>query len=335
MESRQNSSDAAFTGPLFVVGMPRSGTKLLRGLLNQHSMIGIPDIESQFLPFWSRHWHEYGDLSVKENFTKFYEHAISLPYFVYMKETVGIIGESEWYEQCQSYDIPGVFEALIRHDANIPKSSKGIWGDKTPSYIIHIPLLKSLFPSAKIIHIVRDVRDYSLSSHKAWGKNMVRAAVRWQERITMFRTNLRLYTNDIWELKYENLLENPEKELRNICDFLAIPFQEKMVELDRPSENLGDAKGQQKVVKGNKRKYVSSMKTSLIAQIERISKPALQAYDYPVDYTGPRKEVSALRMTAYQLLDGINLVRFEARERGVINALKFRWSLFKTSGNRT
>jgi hypothetical protein len=39
-----------FRGPLFVVGMSWSGTKLLRDLLNQHPQIGIPPSESRFLP---------------------------------------------------------------------------------------------------------------------------------------------------------------------------------------------------------------------------------------------------------------------------------------------
>src|SRR4051794_28172751 len=41
-----------FQGPIFVVGMPRSGTKLLRDLLNQHSRISIPEVETHFLPLF-------------------------------------------------------------------------------------------------------------------------------------------------------------------------------------------------------------------------------------------------------------------------------------------
>mgnify|MGYP000529984615 CR=1 FL=1 len=57
-----------FKGPLFIVGMPRSGTKLLRDLLNQHPKIHIAEIETHFLPFWFSQWKEFGDLSEKENF---------------------------------------------------------------------------------------------------------------------------------------------------------------------------------------------------------------------------------------------------------------------------
>jgi hypothetical protein len=48
---------ASWTGPLFIIGMPRSGTKLLRGLLEQHPRVRVPTIETEFFPFlvrWAR-----------------------------------------------------------------------------------------------------------------------------------------------------------------------------------------------------------------------------------------------------------------------------------------
>ena len=62
-----------FKGPLFIVGIPRSGTKLLRGLLDEHPMIGIPPIEIEFLPYWEKRWRDFGDLSDPYMFSKFYK----------------------------------------------------------------------------------------------------------------------------------------------------------------------------------------------------------------------------------------------------------------------
>ena len=45
---------ARWTGPLFIIGMPRSGTKLLRGLLEQHPRVRVPTIETEFFPFLVR-----------------------------------------------------------------------------------------------------------------------------------------------------------------------------------------------------------------------------------------------------------------------------------------
>jgi len=331
MEQQTASNQISFIGPLFVVGMPRSGTKLLRSLLNQHPLIHIAEIETHFLPFWFNHWDEFGDLSNKENFSSFYKKAISLPYFVYMQENSGLISQDEWFYSCDKYDVASVFEALIRNDTNVSKTENGIWGDKTPSYLTHVPFLKSLYSEAKVVHIVRDVRDYCLSSKNAWGKNVIRAAFMWQQNISEFRKNLNTYPTDILELRYEDLIDDPGTELQRICDFIDIPFNQDMITLSQPSENLGDAKGKKSVVSSNKGKYLNAMNPHIRRKIERIAFSVLKSYGYPVQGRSTKVTISGGRLRLYQLLDGINLVRFEARERGFFNALKFRWSLFKTS----
>lgn len=320
-----------FTGPLFIVGMPRSGTKLLRGLLNQNPSIGIPNVETHFLPYWAKHWAEYGDLSNRGDFSRFYNQAINLPYFTFMQETGKIIQENDWYESCENFNISGIFEALMRHDANTPVGSEKIWGDKTPSYIIQVPLLKKLFPSAKFIHIVRDVRDYSLSISTSWGKNMVRATDRWIDEISTFRKNLGHYGGEILELRYEDLLDNPERELRRICDFLSLKFDDCMLELETPCENLGDTQEEKVIVRSNKQKYLTDMTLKQRESLERIAKPMLEKYGYPFEYKGASKRVSKIQMLTYKILDGINLFRHEVRNRGILSGIQFQWRLYRTA----
>jgi len=114
--------------PLFIVGLPRSGTKLLRGLLNEHSKIGIPDIESEFLPYWISNWSRYGSLSSISNLKKFYRLMQMMPYFRLITEANSSIPLEEWFKACRDYTPAGVFEALIRHDAGVEYGSDKIWG---------------------------------------------------------------------------------------------------------------------------------------------------------------------------------------------------------------
>lgn len=320
-----------FNGPLFTVGMPRSGTKLLRGLFNQHPSIGIPNVETHFLPYWAKHWPEYGDLSDRRNFSRFYRQAIGLPYFIFMRDISEIIQEDVWYKNCENFGISGVFKALIRHDANVPVGSQKIWGDKTPSYITQVDLLKKLFPAAKFIHIVRDVRDYSLSISAAWGKNMERATDRWVDGISTFRKSLKLYGEDILELRYEDLLDNPSRDLQRICEFLELEFNERMLELAAPCENLGDTQTQKVIVSSNKHKFLTEMTPKQRHSIERIAKPLLEHYGYAVAYKGDAKRLHKFQLVFYKIMDGINLFRYEAKKRGLIAGLKFQWSLYRTA----
>ena len=78
---RGSQNENGFTGPLFIIGMPRSGTKLLRGLLNRHPMIGIPPSETEFFPWLNSHYEQFGDLSVRGRFNRFYKEMGENPLF--------------------------------------------------------------------------------------------------------------------------------------------------------------------------------------------------------------------------------------------------------------
>lgn len=330
----ESTTTRKFTGPLFLVGMPRSGTKLLRSLLNEHPDIGIPRVETEFLPYWVRNWNRFGDLSDYSNFKKFYRVMMNLPYFTYMRENGTLIQERVWFNACKNCTPAGIFEALVRHDAKVDFGTNKIWGDKSPSYIGQVPLLKELFPNARFIHIIRDVRDYCLSINKAWGKNMIRAAQRWADSIHEVRMDTNKFPEDYLEVRYENLLDRPEVCLESLCTFLNLKYDSKMLCLSTATENIGDAKGKKEIIKSNKEKYLKLMKWSIRGKIEAIAGPVLRSCGYSYEYRGDILRLSRGLMLFYQALDALNLVKAEMRERSLFSAVAFHLRHFVTSGGR-
>lgn len=325
---------APFGGPLFLVGMPRSGTKLLRDLLNNHPAIGIPAAETEFLPDWAQRWPEFGDLSDRATFQAFAERQAGSPYFVYLREEQGHqLNIDAWYAACTGFGTAAVFEALIRTDAASPRGSGRIWGDKSPGYVQHIALLNRLWPACRVIHIVRDVRDYALSIDQAWGKDRLRAAQRWVDRITRLELDAaNLGSRRFIELRYEDLVRDPGPELARLCTFLDLPTAPGLTQLKRPSENKGDARGHTAIKADNTAKYKAKMDPAEIAQIERLAGPLLQRFAYPCDHKGPAERLPPYQMAARQLKDGVNLLRAELKERGPVDALALRWRTFQESG---
>jgi hypothetical protein len=319
--------------PLFIVGMPRSGTKLLRSLLNEHSEIAIPDIETDFISCWYDNWEFYGDLSNKINFIRFYESVQSVPFFIYQKEKGNMVDVEQWYNSCRDYTLPDVFETLVHmcipHDARL----KPIWGDKSPSYIRNIELLKKIFPEARIIHIVRDVRDYSLSIRNAWGKSMLRAAQRWSED-TMCAHNIIINCNNCLEVKYEDLLKDTVNQLRTICCFLKIEYQEDMLKNLKSNENLGEAKGYVGIKGDNANKYKSSLKQSEIKSIEQVSYETMMELGYIPDIANDGKSINGLFIFALKIKDAIAMIRYESKERGWLGGIMFHYRYYINSGNR-
>jgi len=310
--------------PLFIVGHPRSGTKLLRGLLNRHPEIAIPEIETTFLPYWADHWPEYGDLSDRDIFHKFVDTVGGLPFFQYEKEYGNPIDEEQWFRNCRAFTVQGVFEALVRVAVGIGDTEIGYWGDKSPSYLTKTPVIKSLFPDAKIIHIVRDVRDCCLSNKKAFGKNIFRTAQRWTSEITKARDAFEMYSADVLELRYEDLLANAGKELRRVCEFLSLPFKKEMCTLLRPVEFRGDARHSASIVSSNTGKYLTEMSPRTLRRIESIAQPILDAYGYELANAVSYRPLRDWQMSVLKFLDALNLIRkSEAEKGGVVGAIRF------------
>ena len=317
--------------PLFVVGMPRSGTKLLRDLLNQHSQIGIPEAETEMLPDWALRWPSFGDLSRPRVWSAFVEQVRSSAYFVYLQEERGVgVDPAAWRLACPDLSLAGVFEGLCRLHGGAPPG--GVWGDKSPGYLHHLPLIWTLWPDARVVHIVRDPRDQVQSAHKAWGKDRLRAAARWSEGTAAAELAASGRVGQVYRLRYEDLVQSPREQLGAICAFLGLDYEEGMDALHRPSENLGDTAGSTRVVAGNVEKWRSTLDPELQERVQALCADGLRHYGYPCTHQGPQTTLPRAERRLRQLADGANLVRFDVAARGVLGAVRFRWRMFQETG---
>ena len=314
------TSPQPFNGPLFIVGMVRSGTKLLRGLLLENPRVEIPAGESDLLPMWIDQWESYGDLSRRDVFDAFYQRSSGLPYLVSMTR-VGFPADADrWYAACPSFDVAGVFEGLIR--TQLGAGPEALWGDKTPSYTPHIARIAEALPEARFVHIVRDVRDYCLSVNRAWGKNLFRAAQRWSDDVRRARADGAALGPRYLEVRYEDLIADPAPAMERVCRFAGIDFDASMLSLSKPSEVAGDAGGMREVKRDNAGKYRSRMDAVTLRRIEAIAGDVLRDAGYEVAFTGGTRRIGPAQMMVYQVADAVAVVRGSVRELGWRTALK-------------
>ncbi len=312
-----------FSGPLFIVGMPRSGTKLLRDLLNQHPDVAIPTVESHFIPVLSKRAELVRRCrNDNEAYARLYS-VLSRTHFALLQAELG-----EWPDaqslraQIRKETWPGVLEAIFmsyarRHDARI-------WGDKTPQYLIHVILLARLFPSARFIHIVRDVRDYALSSHKVWGKHLYRSALRWEEDIAAAKEQAAALHPGAWlEVHYEDLLRDPDTTMANVCGFLQIEYSSSVARLQKPAENLGDTSGRTELDTGNIAKWQRELTERQVLRIEEIAFNTMKRTGYETNFATSYRSVDGVRQLAYKLHDWSAIFLFKLRsESGLRRALQ-------------
>jgi hypothetical protein len=206
----------------FIVGVPRSGTTLLRLMLDAHSDLSIPS-ETHFIP---------GIVDIcraSDNpGSTFVHYLISHPRWhdwhldeASLSRAVGNI---------RPFDISRAIDAFYQVYAG--RFNKPVWGDKTPGYMLHLRLIHHLFPNARFIHILRDVRDIYLSMKSMWwGPRTPEATARWwKERIFEARRQAAALPEGCYmEVRFDDLILAPEDTLKQVCQFIDLPFQKEML----------------------------------------------------------------------------------------------------------
>jgi hypothetical protein len=210
--------------PFFIVGMQRSGTTMLRLMLNAHHSLAVP-FESGFIPLVYRDLDKYGDLSVRENAAACLSDICQrdMPKRGKLIEDIArVLGH-----QIRSYAdlVSAIFEEYAK------QMGKPRWGDKTPSYVADLDLLWRLFPTCRVIHVLRDGRDVAVSLLATeWGpKNLLKIAEDWRWNTLLGHKMGAFLGEQYLEIRYEDLVCNPESILRQICDFLLEPYDENML----------------------------------------------------------------------------------------------------------
>lgn len=169
------------------------------------------------------------------------------------------------------------------------------WGDKTPRYIEHIPFLSGLFPEACFVHLVRDGRDVALSyADVPFGpKTVTKAAQLWASRVSKgLRTGRTLPSGHYVELRYEELVDEPEKQTRVLCDFLELEFAPEMLEPGRAHREVlkraatYNPRVTEKI--SRTRSWTEQMPRSQVELFEAVAGDTLSKLGYERAYPAPR-----------------------------------------------
>lgn len=201
--------------PFFILGSQRSGTTMLRLMLNNHRNLCIPH-ESAFITLYYPLLQAYGDLSQKEAQQKLLadvaQHRLVVRGDLIPSQEKVLEHDIKDYRSF----IEAVFSAYAAHHG------KKRWGDKTPFYTPDIDVIRRIFPDCKIIHLVRDGRDVMVSQKNInWmSRNLVKLARDWQWKTTLVHKIGSIIGDDFLEVKYETLVRQPEETLKVICEFL-------------------------------------------------------------------------------------------------------------------
>lgn len=270
--------------PVFIVGMPRSGTTLLSSLLDAHSDLVIAPETHYFTRCWT------GD--------PIRNHADAERMLDRLGQQPGVqdMGFSDEEkkrirERVHSLEAPTHGDILrVLVETYAAGSGALGWGEKTPDHLRFVPEIAGQFPDAVFISIIRDPRDVCLSLRSVpWNRDTLpEQAWTWRRYAARIDRYEEEYDNRFYRLRYEDLITNPEGELREVCTFLELPFQASMLEIQEQEEQPFNAdrepwkqKSGRAIDASNREKWRTQMPEAERVLIERIVGRWLRAFDYP------------------------------------------------------
>jgi Sulfotransferase family len=236
----------------FIVGMGRSGTTLLRMMLDAHPELAIP-AETHFAPAVRAYDRGGPDAAVEAIVGNglWGEYGLSAEEFAQRVEQVRPAGVGE------------VLRAF--YELYAERRGKPRWGDKSPYYVTVMTHLQELLPEARFVHVVRDGRDVALSTIPLWfGPDDVAGVAReWCEKLAAARRQapaLPFYT----EIRYEDLVREPAAVLEPICEFLELEWTPALLDYHRDAAQklageIGDLRQNGRVLSAEERRGIHSL----------------------------------------------------------------------------
>jgi hypothetical protein len=286
--------------PFFIVGCDRSGTTMLRLILDASPDVAIPT-ESMIVVDFARHADDA--LATDEEFDR--------------------LARAVWrHPKVREWALPGqppvrggrTGAAAYRSALEAPFQAyaalhgKPRWGDKTPYYVGEVDQVKRVFPEARIVNLVRDGRDVALSLMRVpFGPSNVWAAARqWRAAVDAGDAAQARYGDDVLTIRYEDLVAEPERIVRRVCAFCEIGYRPEMLAIEESAAG--------KLVAGQERWFTqlyAGIGTRSVGKWRTAMAPAQQAvfaagaaeplrrHGYEVPDVGPAPRVPAAAYAAH------------------------------------
>jgi hypothetical protein len=187
------------------------------------------------------------------------------------------------------------------------KVGKPLVGDKTPNYALYMPMLHGLWPQAKFVHLIRDGRDVCLSMlawkrsgratgrYATWAEDPVSTTASWWRWHVLLaqESGARLGDKLYYEVRYEALVADPDRECVALCNFLDVPYDDAMLKFHVGRENKNPdlpAKTAWRPVTSGLRNWDSQMSAADQERFEAVAGDVLEELGYGRGVPNPSAE---------------------------------------------
>ncbi|NEP11740.1 MAG: sulfotransferase [Symploca sp. SIO2C1] len=286
--------------PIFIVGLSRSGTTLLRKIMNKHSDVWIAERET----------HYFDDLRVR--MTGFEQQPLNpeqiklcQDYFLALGHRVygnGGDPEQSWINRTELETLAeslgtgadSYFEAFCRFCAQ--SNNKIRWGEKTPRHVFRISEILTRYPQAKIICMLRHPGGVVASSRDKWKREQMPDHQRTRLKnsysivITIllwrgaFKAALKAHQEfgeeRIYIQRFEDLLADPESAIKALTAWLALDYQSSMIEAPSSNSSYSELYGKSGFSKETTYRWQEKLSNAEISTIQYLCGSLLSEAGY-------------------------------------------------------
>lgn len=227
--------------PFFIVSNGRSGTTLLRAMLIQSPVVHIPP-EFKLIR------------SLSNQYSRILRH---LPWEIAVYQFGAIVAEGptllQWGMSLENFyrranllppaqrSLANLIDLFYLCHGEVVKPGAVRWGDKTPRNLLNLDRIDNLFPGARIIHLLRDGRDVVASIYGLeWHSSLEDTCDAWLRNISkLYAYPHRNNKKKFLEVRYETLVSEPQSVMREICEFIELPYEAEMLNFYEHRDKLG------------------------------------------------------------------------------------------------
>lgn len=305
--------------PIFVVGYMHSGTTLLQNILSAHPAIFAGQGESRFfdyLPVIKRKFPNLHNDQTLRNYVIYLAQVIRAGYGKVNYEsapdgtTFAEYGftqadiETLLVQAAQSRNYIAIFGLIFDYFAKV--QAKDRWLEKTPDHLFHVETILRHLPDARFVELVRDPRDILASKHARQAEEWVQRnraresaarlragydplwdAFAWKSAIRATDRARQKRPGQIIRLRYEDLVQEPEREVQRICTFLHLPFLPTMLDVAWTNSTVESTSSRRGISGASIGKWQKWLRPEEVALCQQIAQREMLDNDYTPMFFSP------------------------------------------------
>lgn len=323
----------------FILCKGRSGSTLLQMLLNGHPQVQVP-LESRFFIYLHQKYASKTSWTAKD-LNQFYKDLFLDDRFREFWKADRVQLQKALEKEPANTTFARLYKIVcLYHEFEKTKVDIQLIGDKNPVNCLFIPEIKRAFPKAKFIHLVRDPRDVCLSQITNFSiESLAIAAQKWKLFNKTVERHKAQDPSGFFTLRYEDLVKNPEKSIKEICSFLEIDFRENMIDTNKRNRDYSQIDEALEIEKkhGNVNKPISTKSigkwqknftAEQVKKVEGIVKPLMKRYQYEPTFA----ETQPATLTE-KLYFRFKMARLKAYYKSPVSLRKFYRKLLGISSN--